>query len=225
MNALPVVSQWRRCVAGLLPSLHGHQTNTLADLSFACAAAGRCQAGPVAPHAPTGATPASARRRFERFVANRRLPPGRAQRDLACGVLRPWAGRTVLVILDETPKANDLRAMCVRVAYAGRALPLASACYEPHRPPKPMPRLVLGLLRLARGARPPDCRAVLLADRGLAWPVLIDFCRASGWHYVLRLQGQTRVRLPDGTEYSARDLVPRPGARWPGDAGAFKTSG
>jgi hypothetical protein len=225
MSALPVVSDWRRCVAGLLPSLHLAQVKAPADLSLARAAAGRCQAGRIAPHAPTDATPASARRRFERLLANPRLPPGRAQRDLARSLPRPWAGRTALLILDETPKANDPRAVCVRAAYAGRALPLASACYPPHRPPEPMPRLVPGLPRLARGAIPPGCRVVLLADRGPARPVLIDFCRASGRHHVPRLQGQTRVRLPGGTEHPAAELAPRPGARRLGKAEAFKKAG
>ena len=33
-----------------------------------------------------------------------------------------------------------------------------------------------------------------LADRGLAWPAVLRFCRAAGWHCVLRVQGQTAVR-------------------------------
>jgi hypothetical protein len=48
----------------------------------------------------------------------------------------------------------------------------------------------------------------LLADRGLAWPALARFCRDRGWHYVLRLQGQTRLRDPDGgRERAVRDLL------------------
>jgi hypothetical protein len=66
---------------------------------------------------------------------------------------------------------------------------------------------------------------VLLADRGLAWPVLVDFCAESGWGYVLRLQGQTAVRFPDGTERAARELAPRVGARWAGEAEAFRKAG
>jgi hypothetical protein len=225
MSALPIVRPWRRCVAGLMPSLHGHQANALADFSLACASAGDCRAGRLAPHAPTDAAPASARRRFERLLANPRLRPGRAQSDLARSLCAHWQGRTLLLILDETPKANDLRAMCVRAAYARRALPLASACYRPHAPPRPMPQLVRGLLRQVRACLPAGCEVVLLADRGLAWPTLVDWCRRHGWHYVLRLQSQTRVRLPDGTERSAAELAPRPGARWLGAARAFKKAG
>ena len=225
MSASSMVRDWRSCVRDLLPDLHGHQAKALAGLSPAVARAGDCRAGRVASQVPTAATPASARRRFERTLANRRLPPRAAQRGLARSVLRSWAGRTVLRVLDETPRANDLRATCVRVGYAKRALPLAGECYRPPAPPRRLPQLIRGLLRQVRGCRPAGCRVVLLADRGLAWPVPIDFCREAGWHYVLRLQGHTAVRLPDGTERSARELAPRPGARWVGEAEALRAAG
>ncbi len=225
MRALPIVHDWRGNVRDLLPSLHGHQVNALADLSLAVAQAGDCRAGRVAPRVPTDAAPASARRRFERTLANPRLHPRRVQRELAAGILRHWAGRTILLILDETPRANDLRAVCVRVAYAGRALPLAGEVYRPAAPPRRMPLLVRGLLRQVRGCLPGPCRVVLLADRGLAWPTLVDFCAESGWGYVLRLLGQTVVRFPDGSEKSARELAPRPGSRWVGAAEAFRKAG
>jgi hypothetical protein len=76
MSALTILRDWRRCVAeDLLPRLHGHHANALADLSFAAALAGHCQAGQVAAHVPTDAVPASSRRRFERLPANDRLRP------------------------------------------------------------------------------------------------------------------------------------------------------
>jgi hypothetical protein len=131
----------------------------------------------------------------------------------------------VVLILDETPRANDLRVMCVRVAYARRALPLAWACYRPHAPPRPMPQLIRGLLQQVHCCLPAGCAVVLLADRGLAWPVLVDFCHQSGWHYVLRLQGTTRVRFPDRTERPVRELAPRAGRRWLGEAEVFKRAG
>jgi hypothetical protein len=225
MSATPIVQPWRSCVATLLPGLHAHQVHALADLSYACARAGHCQAGPVAPYVPTCAAPASARRRFERLLANGRLRARLAQRMLARALLAHWTGQTALLMLDETPKANDLRALCVRVGYAGRALPLASVCYRPHAPPRPLPELARSLLRQVHGCLPAGVTVVLLADRGLCWPVLVDFCHDHGWHYVLRLQGQTKVRGPDGVERSARELAPRPGRRWLGEAALFKKAG
>jgi hypothetical protein len=226
MSAASIVRDWRRTVAAdLLPQLHGHQAKALADLSLAAALSGSCQAGRLASHVPTAATPASGRRRCERLLTNPRLRPRLAQRQLARGLLRSWAGQTILLLLDETPKANDLRALNVRVAYRHRALPLAAACYRPDPLPRPMPQLVRSLLRQVQGGLPADARVVLLADRGLAWPLLVDWCQAHGWHYVLRLQGATRVRFPDGSDRAARDLAPRRGRQWLGEAEVFKKAG
>jgi hypothetical protein len=225
MSALSIVSHWRHCVAGLFPQLHKHQTHTLADLSFAVALAGDCRAGQVSPHVPTTATPASSRRRIERFLANRRFPETLAQCDLAQNVLLHWGGCTILLMLDETPKANDLRALCVRVAYRKRALPLAWVCYSPDELPERMPELIRTLLDQVRSCLPDGCEVVLLADRGLAWPLLVDYCHENGWHYVLRLQGTTRIRFPDGTEQAVRQLAPWKGSRWLGEGEVFKKAG
>ncbi len=226
MNALSIVTAWRQTVTEqLLADLHGHQAKALADLSYAAALAGSCQAGTLACHAPGTAQPASARRRCERLLSNPRLRPRQAQRHLARRLLESWAGQTIVLMLDETPRANDLRVLNVRVAYRHRALPLAANCYRTDALPRPMPRLVLSLLRQVHGALPRDARVVLLADRGLAWPVVIDFCRAHGWHYVVRLLGTTKVRFPDGSERAVRALAPRRGRRWLGAAEVFKKAG
>lgn len=226
MSALASVQDWRRCVAeDLLPHLHGHQAHALADFSYAIALAGQCQAGQVALHVPTDAKPASARRRFERLLGNERLPPRRAQEDLARALLAPWAGLTVRLFLDETPKANDLRALCIRLAHAHRALPLATLCYRPGAPHRPLPELVRELLQQVLACLPAGITVVLLADRGLAWPTLVDWCQEHGWHYVLRLQGATHVRFPDGREQAVRDLAAKVGQRWLGEAKVFKQAG
>jgi hypothetical protein len=140
-------------------------------------------------------------------------------------VLEHWGGCTLLLLLDETPKANDLRALSIRAAYARRAVPLAALCYRPGALPRPLPDLVRSLLRQVHGCLPAGVRVVLLADRGLCWPLLVDWCQAHGWHYVLRLQRQTKVRGPDGQERSAGQLVRRRGQTWLGPAEVFKTAG
>ena len=94
---------WGRTVKGLLAAagLHGHVLNALSVMSFAAAAAGHCQGGRIAAHAPGRATLASHRRGFERLLANRRLGgAGAAMAALAAGVLGAWAGRPVTLILD-----------------------------------------------------------------------------------------------------------------------------
>jgi DDE family transposase len=226
MSAALIVQEWRICVAGqLLPNLHGHQAKALADFSYAAVLAGHCQAGKLALYVPTQATPPSVQRRMERLLDNYRLRPRLAQRSLARALLEHWTGCTLLLLLDETPKANDLRVLSIRAGYRCRAVPLAAVCYRPHALPQRLPELVRSLLRQVLRCLPAPLTVVLLADRGLCWPLLVDWCHQHAWHYVLRLQSQTKVVGSDGVERQARDLAPRVGTRWLGEAEVFKKAG
>lgn len=226
MNATTIVRDWRRTVATqVLPEVHGHQAKALADLSFGVAVSGQCQSGRLALAVPGPARPASVQRRCERFLANDRLRPRLTLWRLARRLLAPWAGHSLHLLLDETPKANALRALRLSVAYRRRAVPLLAVCYRPDNPPRPLPELIPSLLRRAAACLPPGATVTLLADRGLAWPVVLDTCVTLGWHYLLRLQGSTKVALPDGREVTARELVGRVGGRWLGRARLFKKAG
>ena len=226
MRAATIVQDWRQCLdQQLLPQLHGHQRKALADLSFAIALCGQCQSGPLALAVPTPAKPASTQRRHERLLANDRLKPRLVLWHLAKNLLAPWAGRRLCLLLDETPKSDALRVLKVSVAYRKRAVPLMAVCYRPHEPPLPLPVLIPWLLRRVQGCLPAGAVVTLLADRGLAWPVILDTCVELGWHYLLRLQGSTKVSLPDGREVTALQLVDRIGGRWLGQAWLFKKAG
>lgn len=216
MSAADMVRQWQQAVKfDLLPTLHAHQAKALALLSWTMALAGSCCAGAIAPLAPaTKAKPASVRRRMERLLANVRLDAVEAMLQLTRSLLGGWGGRDLLLILDETPRQNHLRCMRLSVAYRKRTVTLLSICYPPNDPPEPMPRLLRRMLRRVAACVPPEASVTLLADRGLCWPTLIRQCRRLRWHYLLRLQGDTRVRLSDGSEKPASQLADRPGTRW-----------
>jgi hypothetical protein len=221
-----MLRDWRQQVQQqLLPDLHGHQSKALADLSFAMNVVAHCHSGRIAGAVPGDARPASVQRRCERLLANERLDPDAAWPQLARAELAAWAGGPIVLILDETPNHNDLRCLKITLAYRKRALPLACVCYALGEQPEPMPELIVSLFRQVAACLPKGAEVTLLADRGLAWPLVVDTCGELGWHYVLRLQGQTRVRTADGREGSAADLAPRPGVRWFGDAKVFKKSG
>jgi hypothetical protein len=226
MSASSMLRQWRRQVQhDLLPDLHGHQSKALADLSFAMTVVDHCQSGKLAVAVPGEARPASVQRRIERLLANDRLDPDSAWPQLARAILGGTVGGPIVLILDETPNHNDLRCLKITLAYRKRAQPLGCACYGLGEQPEPMPELVVRLFREVAACLPEGAEVTLLADRGLAWPTVVDACGELGWHYVLRLQGQTRVRTAEGRECSAADLAPRPGQRWSGDAEVFKKSG
>ena len=226
MSAHPMIRDWRKQVRdGLLPELHGPQVNALAELRFAMTMAEHCHRGKVAAMAPGDARPASAERRLERRLANNRLDPDAAWPQLARAVLGGWAGGPIVLIRDETPHRNNLRCRKLTMAYRHRALPLLWVCYALGGPPEPRPKMIRTLFRQAAACLPQGAVVTLLADRGLAGPQVVDACRERGWHYVLRLQGPTRVRMSNGQEGSVADLAPYPGASWRGAAQVFKKSG
>jgi Transposase DDE domain len=226
MSAPPKIRDWWHQVRyELLPEAHGHQVNAIAELSFAMALAEHCQAGKLSSLAPGEAHPASVERRLERLVANDRLDPDSVWPQLARSVLGGFAGGPIVLILDETPNRNDLRCLRITLAYRKRALPLFCACYAPGGQPEPMPALIVGLFRKAAACLPEGACVTLLADRGLAWPQVVDACSELGWHFVIRLQGQAKVRFGDGRECTAAELAPGPGASWHGPAEVFKKSG
>ena len=226
MSALPMIHLWRKQVREeLLPDLHGHQAKALADISFAMTVVQHCHSGKVASVAPGDTTPAATQRRLERLLANDRLDPEFAWPQLTRAVLAGCAGGPIVLILDETPNHNDLRCLKVTLAYRKRAVPIRSVCYAPGDQPGPMPELIRRLLREVAKGLPEGASVTLLADRGLAWPQVIETCEELGWHYVIRLQGQTRVRMADGRECSAAELAPQPGACWQGPVEVFKKAG
>lgn len=216
MSAADMVRQWQQAVKlNLLGTLHAHQAKALGLLSWTMALAGNCCAGAIASLAPAGeARPASVRRRMERLLANPRLNAVDAMLQMTGAILRNWGGRKLLLILDETPRQNALRCMRLSVAYHKRSLTLLSICYPTNHPPMPIPRLLRRMMRQVAGCLPQDATVTLLADRGLCWPTVIRQCRRLKWHYLLRLQRDTRVRLDDGCEKAVWELAPDCGTRW-----------
>lgn len=225
MGAARMLSHWTRSVRQSAPDLHGHQVKTLALMALSMCRAGTCQVTRMVLSAPVFAKLSSTRRRFERFVANDRLDHVHTAMALAASFTWRWSGRTARVLIDETALGPWMRCMKVSVACRGRAMPLVWTCYREDDPPASQPEIVELLLDLARQCLPPDTRVVLMADRGLSWPLLIDRCHALGWDYLLRVQGQTAVLLPDESRCSIGSLAPRPGRRWCGAAKVFRKAG
>jgi len=213
----------------LLPDLHGHQAKALARLSLGMALARHCSSALVSVAVPaTRAKPASVRRQQERLLANPRLRAGWAMNQMARHLLERWtAPAELLLILDETPKANDLRLLKLGIAFHKREIPLIGICYRNGETPDTMPKLVAKLLRrvgrMLRGRH--DLNVTLLADRGLCWPLVLDLCEQMGWHYVLRAQVGTRLRLEERTIRSLGELTRRGGEPWCGSGEVFKKSG
>lgn len=213
----------RREVQELFPGLHGHQVKGLAQAAVSMIAMQHCQLSRMALAFGTTRKVPSGERRWQRLVANPRLETRLLEEQWAKDVLRD--SRQVTLILDETPNRDKLRAMKISRQIRGRAIPLLWTCYAPDALPLSQGDVVMDLLERTAQSLPPGAEPTLLVDRGLSWPQVLDFCTAQGWHYVLRVQGQTRLKLGDGTQVPLRSLVPKPGRTWCGTAHVFKKAG
>jgi hypothetical protein len=186
----------------------------------------------------------SVAQRLRRLLADERLDPARALPDLArallpgllAGVLashRASAGagafhhgrfRPLELVVDESTDADAAHILVVGLAYQGLVLPLAARAWPQNEalPPGAYWGYLGAALWEAYNALPAALRdhVVVLADRAYGIPRMLDLLRSLGWGWVLRAQGQTRVRLPDGSERALRELAPRPGAVWLGGPGA-----
>lgn len=110
--------------------------------------------------------------------------------------------------MDESDRDDQLRSLQILAAIKHRCLPLLAVAYHPGHPPVSMDRFVPQQFQLlGRWLGGYDLQITLLADRGLSWPVVVRTCRRLGWHYVLRLQGQTRMRRSDGKEMTLKKLL------------------
>lgn len=196
MSALDSLRQWTASLNDLLPNLSRPVRKAAAAFSLGMALGRHCQAARVAAAVPSAAAaPASSARRFERLLANDGLDADAATADLVRGLAAAWSpGRPWTLVVDETDRDDRVRSMQLLLAYKRRAVPVACRAYPPTFGDGGRPRLLLHLLGVVAAALPPGTPVTLLADRGLAWPSVVRFCRGAGWHFVVRVQGQTAVR-------------------------------
>jgi Transposase DDE domain. len=145
----------------------------------------------------------------------------------------------VRLVLDASSKGDNAFLLTLGLAYQGIVLPLAVRTWAQN---EPLPEgefmtQVGSLISEVQGILPPLLRphVLFLADRGFGTPVLLDLLASVGWHWVLRVQDQVRIRLQNGDERTIRDFAPTPGKAWveetelPPDPttpiAAFKTGG
>lgn len=138
--------------------------------------------------------------------------------------------RPIELVLDATTKDDQVHLLVIGVGYQGLVLPLAVRVWQQNAPLAPGDYWchLHGLLLDAQAALPPELRdhVVLLADRFFGIPRMVDLLSALDWDWVLRIQDQTQVRLPDGTVQPVRALVRRPGDVWcPGTAPTVAPTG
>src|SRR5215212_9057268 len=230
MNPLQIWQGWGREIGRIVPELGVWQRRALALFSLGVASAKHCGMARVAAVVPGSATVPSMTRRFERLLANERLDVRATREAVGAAVLEQGRGQTLWLALDETHQGHTetgarLGMLAVRLCYRERAIPLAWVCYRPGEAAASFPVLIGRLIQEVAALVPPEARVVLMTDRGLSWPSLLDQCRRVGWSFLCRVQRQARVRTADGRAGAIGDLAPRPGTRWQGHGRACLEAG
>src|SRR5436305_252602 len=221
---------WEAEIRRGLPGVGTRQRRVLAVFSLGVALAKHCGLARVAAVVPGLAVVPSITRRFERLLANRRLDVRASRGAVVAQVPGAGRGQALWLAPDETHQGRTetgarpgMRAL--RLVYRERAIPLAWICYRPGEAPARFPTLVGRLIDEVAALSPSGTQVVLMTDRGLSWPSLLDRCRRVGWSFLCRVQRQTRVQVADGRTCAIGDLAPHPGTRWRGQGHAFLKAG
>jgi len=132
--------------------------------------------------------------------------------------------RALVVLLDPTCQDDRLVLVMASVWYRGRALPLAWTSWPANQPLTGAGfwERIRGLLAHVARLLPAGVPVTWLADRAFGTPHFTDAVAHYGWHWVVRVQGQTRYRDRTGREQRLRDLVRHPGQRVKGRGEIFK---
>lgn len=131
------------------------------------------------------------------------------------------------LILDPTMQEDRVVMASVAVWYRGRALPLVWAVWPGNEPLKGEGfwTRIAALLDEVAPLLPCNVPITWLADRAFGTPAFIDLVEAHGWHYIVRLQGQTRCRDRQGRESRVDSLVAGQRRRAKLRGEAFKSAG
>jgi hypothetical protein len=175
----------------------------------------------------SGAKTESVERQIRRIENDPELTASLCVHPFARAHLRWGKPKRLLLIMD--PSSQDKRVVMLTVAvwYRGRALPVAWACW-PANTPLVGPRFwerVKGVLAEVASLLPVGVEVTWLADRAFGTPAFTDQVAAYGWHWLVRVQGQTHFLDRAGHEGCVRDLVSGPGRRAKRRGWVFKKAG
>jgi hypothetical protein len=177
----------------------------------------------VAELALTAATAESIERRLRRTENDAQVSAALCVHPLARRHLLWGRPGELLLILDPTLQEDRAVMLSAAVWYRGRAWALWPA-NTPLTGPGFWQR-VADLLDVVAPLLPVGVRVTWLADRAFGTPAFIDLVVAHGWHYVVRIQGQTHYQDYCGREQAVRALLTQRGERRKLRGRLFKKAG
>lgn len=224
--------QWVQQISQIFRAIGYWQMVGLALYSYGVVMARQCSPNKVAEKLGMMGKVRSMKRRLERWLGNERLDWQSCCRTWSRFVLSQYVGERLILLVDETKLGQHLNVMVVGLAYRGCCIPLAFWCYRPDEWPMGQVQLIEEMLCWIAEGVPDGVQPLLQAEalrrrsvRGIGTsPALIRVVEALGWHYLFRVQGQTRFQGPDGQSVALRDLV-TPSGQWTGRGKVFKKAG
>jgi len=223
--SLEELYQWIGQVRQIFGELGYWQMLGLALYSYGVVVSRASAASRVAEHLGEVGKASTVQKRLERWLGNRRINWQECCQMWSGFVVRHYVGERLILLVDETKLGNNLSVMVVGLAYRGCCIPLAFWCYQEAAWPLGQVALIEQLLGWIAQTLPEGKVPLLEADRGIGTsPDLIRVVEKLGWHYLFRVQGQTRFQLPDGTTITLKEVV-LPGGAWSAQGKAFKKAG
>lgn len=175
----------------------------------------------------SGAKTDSIERRVRRLENDGKLEATLCLHPLARQQLRLGKPRALLLSIDPTTQDDRVVMVSVGVWYRARTLPLAWVVWLANQPltgPGFWERIEK-LLDIVAELLPPGVPITWVADRAFGTPAFTDLVTERGWHYVVRVQGQTRCQDRMGVCRQVKHLVRLRGQRAKLRGWAFKKRG
>jgi hypothetical protein len=138
----------------------------------------------------------SIERRLRRTLADTHFESAQVFEHVARACLRKLATGRYLLLLDDTQQTTRCTLSTLALAYGGRALPLAW-CRWSGKLHGAYWKQIDQLFDQAARLLPPHVRPVVVADRGVASPVLIRLIENHGWDYLIRVNANVTMRLAE----------------------------
>lgn len=169
----------------------------------------------------------SIERRIRRIQNDERLCQSLCVHPLVKRHLHKIKARELLLVIDPSSQKDRWVLASASLWYRGRALPLAWALWPANTRLEGdgFWRRIDALLQTVEALLPQEAQVTVLADRAFGTPAFTDLVAKRGWHYVVRVQDQTRLRDRQGRQRCVRSLVRRPGDRAKCRAQVFKKCG
>ncbi|RPJ51900.1 MAG: IS4/IS5 family transposase [Chloroflexi bacterium] len=169
----------------------------------------------------------SVERRLRRIVRDKRLDAASCYHPIVKAILRGSGLEHITLVVDPSLQEDRVVMVSIHAWYRGRSLPLVWTTWPANQPleGEGFWQRIDALLSDVARLLPVGVTVTVLADRAFGSPAFTDLVAKRGWHWVVRVQGQTRCRDRCGRERPVADLIGGKGQRRKMRGSVFKKTG